>query len=147
MSASRLSKIIILTLGVSVLALSPVMAEDQQIKTAPPEVAAETPSADQTKAKPKRSPNEFKFIGNGLFDSADTDGDAALSKEEFVAAHEKRFAEFDTDGDGKITREEALKKREEMHARMREKIKERRAKLEQERSERKEEKSEPAKSE
>jgi len=37
---------------------------------------------------------------------ADTDGDGFLSKSEFLAAQEKRFAEIDTNSDGKISKEE-----------------------------------------
>ncbi|MBU6234821.1 MAG: hypothetical protein KGQ41_03165 [Alphaproteobacteria bacterium] len=37
---------------------------------------------------------------------ADTDGDGFLSKAEFMAMHEKRFAEMDGDSDGKISKDE-----------------------------------------
>ncbi|MGB4106532.1 MAG: EF-hand domain-containing protein [Alphaproteobacteria bacterium] len=52
----------------------------------------------------------------------DTDKDGAISKAEFLAMHEQRFAEFDTNSDGKISKEESdakkaewKEKRKEMH--------------------------------
>lgn len=59
----------------------------------------------------------------------DTNGDGAVSKEEFMAAQEKRFADMDTDGDDSISDEEykgALGKWKEKRAALREKLKEKR---------------------
>ncbi|HEY8964503.1 MAG TPA: hypothetical protein VIN59_08600 [Alphaproteobacteria bacterium] len=47
---------------------------------------------------------------------ADTNGDGILSKAEFMAAQEKRFAEIDKDGDGNITKEEHKAHRESKKA-------------------------------
>lgn len=58
--------------------------------------------------------------------NADTDGDGFLSKAEFMAVHEKRFAEMDNDSDGKISKDEMKAHRETM----REKFKEKRAEWE-----------------
>ena len=41
-----------------------------------------------------------KFLEN------DTDGDGAISKAEFIAAHEKKFDEMDADNSGTLTKEE-----------------------------------------
>ncbi len=43
----------------------------------------------------------------------DTDKDGVVSKAEFLAMHEARFAEFDTNGDGTISKEESDAKRAE----------------------------------
>lgn len=58
--------------------------------------------------------------------NADTDGDGFLSKTEFMAVHEKRFAEMDKDSDGKISKDEMKAHRETM----REKFKEKKAEWE-----------------
>jgi len=54
--------------------------------------------------------------GAAMLDSADTDGDGLLSKAEFVAVHEKRFAEMDANNDGKVSRDEMKAHRESMKA-------------------------------
>jgi hypothetical protein len=54
----------------------------------------------------------------GMMDKIDTDHDGSISKAEFMAVQEKRFAELDTNGDGKITKEEGEAKRKEWHAKM-----------------------------
>ena len=54
----------------------------------------------------------------------DTNGDGTITKDEFLAHAEKRFAKMDANGDGTITRGEAKEAREKM----REKRKERREK-------------------
>lgn len=51
-----------------------------------------------------------------MFTKNDTDGDGAVSKEEFLASAEKKFTAMDKDGDGKITKEEAKTHHEEMRA-------------------------------
>lgn len=58
--------------------------------------------------------------------NADTDGDGALSKTEFMAVHEKRFAEMDGNSDGSISKDEMESHRETM----KEKFKEKRAEWE-----------------
>ena len=44
--------------------------------------------------------------GGKMMEKMDTDGDGKVSKAEFVAAHEARFAKTDTDADGFLTAEE-----------------------------------------
>lgn len=56
--------------------------------------------------------------------NADTDGDGNLSKAEFLAVQEKRFAEMDTNGDGNVTKDEMKSHRETMKAKFQEKRKE-----------------------
>lgn len=41
-----------------------------------------------------------------IMEKLDTDSDGFISKDEFMAVHEKRFGEMDGDGDGKLTAEE-----------------------------------------
>ena len=45
---------------------------------------------------------------------ADSNRDKRLTREEFIAAHEKRFAAMDADGDGKVTAAERKAAREKM---------------------------------
>jgi len=73
-----LSAAAVLTLGVAL----PAFAEDAAPAQAP---------ADKAVHKAK----------------ADTDGDGFVSKAEFMAEQEKRFAEIDSNGDGKLAEEEA----------------------------------------
>lgn len=56
--------------------------------------------------------------------SADTDGDGFLSKAEFMAVQEKRFAEMDKDSDGKVSKDEMKAHRETMKEKFKEKRKE-----------------------
>lgn len=42
-----------------------------------------------------------------FFEKMDLDSDGAVTKEEFIKAHEERFSKMDANGDGKITKEEA----------------------------------------
>ncbi|MGD8326928.1 MAG: EF-hand domain-containing protein [Sphingomonadales bacterium] len=61
----------------------------------------------------------------------DTDGDGAVSRDEFLAHHKSRFAKVDTDGDGVISDEEKQAAREAHKAKMAEhhaKMQERRKK-------------------
>ncbi|MCD8497515.1 MAG: hypothetical protein LRZ85_05205 [Alphaproteobacteria bacterium] len=59
-----------------------------------------------------------------MFEETDTDGDGMMSKDEFMAFHEKRFAEMDGNGDGKISTEEAKAKAQEWREKMKERRKE-----------------------
>lgn len=46
------------------------------------------------------------------YKEADSNGDGAISKTEFLAAQEKRFDTLDLNGDGSITKDEAKENRE-----------------------------------
>ena len=72
----------------------------------------------------------------GMFEKEDTNGDGVVSKAEFLANAEKKFAEKDKDGNGEISQEEAKEHREAK----REKMKEMREKMKEKRAERKAEK-------
>jgi hypothetical protein len=54
-----------------------------------------------------------------MFERTDTNGDGAISYEEFSAKAERRFKKMDANSDGKVTKEEA----KNHHAAMREKYK------------------------
>lgn len=54
--------------------------------------------------------------GAKMFERMDTDKDGFVTKEEFMAEHEKHFAETDADADGKLTQDEVSKKMEELRA-------------------------------
>lgn len=90
----------ILMLGIAVLALNaaPSFAEDK--------AAA---SAD--------APKHHK---SDMLKEIDADGDGAVSKNEFLAFHEKRFGEMDANNDGKISKEEHEAMRAEWKAKMKE---------------------------
>lgn len=60
------------------------------------------------------------YGGKGKWDA---NGDGMISKTEFMAAHEARFAEIDADNDGNISKDEMKSQREAR----KEKMKERRA--------------------
>lgn len=51
-----------------------------------------------------------------MMQKADTNGDGMISKEEFMAKHEKRFTEIDTSGDGQLSKDEMQAHREAMKA-------------------------------
>ena len=55
-----------------------------------------------------------------MMERIDTDGDGVISKAEFMAKHEEKFAKMDTDGDGNLTKDEM----EAAKAKMKEKWKE-----------------------
>ncbi len=64
--------------------------------------------------------------GSGaFFQKIDTDGDGAISSEEFMASHEDHFKKMDADGDGKVTQEEMHNARQAMKDKRQEKRKER----------------------
>ena len=69
----------------------------------------------------------------GIMEKIDTDGNGAISKSEYLAHAEKRFAEKDKDGNGEISKEEAKENREHR----KEKMKEMREKMKEKRAERK----------
>lgn len=105
----QLRKIFLAALALVVMAGAPAMAEDG----------------------PKGEHEGHKMMKN----DADTDGDGFLSKAEFMAVQEKRFAEMDGDSDGKVSKEEMKghfkkmkdvyqEKRKEMAEKMKEKAKE-----------------------
>jgi hypothetical protein len=64
------------------------------------------------------------MMGMAHSPNADTDGDGMLSKAEFMAVQEKRFAEMDGNSDGKISPEERKGHHDKMRAEFREKRKE-----------------------
>jgi hypothetical protein len=59
-----------------------------------------------------------------MFKDTDANGDGMMSKEEFMAFHEKRFTEMDTNGDGQISADEAKAKAKEWREKMNERRKE-----------------------
>ena len=52
----------------------------------------------------------------GMMEKMDSDSDGMVSKAEFMAFHEKRFAEMDANSDGKISKEEIDAKKAEWKA-------------------------------
>jgi Ca2+-binding EF-hand superfamily protein len=54
---------------------------------------------------------------------ADTDGDGAISREEFMRMHEKKFDKLDADGDGQISVEERKAAREKFKEHRKERMK------------------------
>lgn len=75
-----------------------------------PALAQDTPPAGGPDGHP----------GMDRMQSADTDGDGALSKAEFMAVQEKRFAEMDANSDGKVTKDEMKAHHESMKEKMKE---------------------------
>lgn len=53
-----------------------------------------------------------------MWEQADADGDGAVSKAEFLARSEERFALIDADGDGNISKEEMQSHHEAMRGKM-----------------------------
>ena len=53
-----------------------------------------------------------------MMEKVDTDGDGKISKEEFMAKHEKMFTKMDVDGDGYLSKEEMKNARTKMHDKM-----------------------------
>lgn len=63
--------------------------------------------------------HEGHHKGN-MFEKHDTNGDGVISKAEFMAEAEARFAKMDTDGDGNFSKDEAEAFREKMQEKMKE---------------------------
>lgn len=59
-----------------------------------------------------------------MMEKVDTNGDGMVSKAEFMAKHEGKFAEMDADGDGNLSKEEMQSARGEMKDKMKDKKKE-----------------------
>ena len=49
-----------------------------------------------------------------MMEKVDTNGDGMISKAEFMAKHEEKFAKMDKDGDGNLSAEEMKQARGEM---------------------------------
>lgn len=75
-------------------------------------------------AEDKPAGDDHKGGPGKMFKETDTNGDGQMSKDEFMAFHEKRFAEMDTSGDGQISADEAKAKAKEWREKMKEKRKE-----------------------
>lgn len=78
------------------------------------------PAASFAEDKPQ---GEHKGPGK-MFKETDTNGDGQMSKDEFMAFHEKRFGEMDGNGDGQISADEAKAKAQEWREKMKDKRKE-----------------------
>lgn len=82
------------------------------------------PAISHAEDKPTPPPAGEHGGPSKMFKDTDTNGDGMMSKEEFMAFHEKRFAEMDSNGDGQISGDEAKAKakewREKMNARRKE---------------------------
>ncbi len=90
-------------------------------------IALPAASFAEDKPEPPKGEQEHKGEHKGpgkMFKETDTNGDGQMSKDEFMAFHEKRFAEMDGDGDGQISGEEAKAKAQEWREKMKEKRKE-----------------------
>lgn len=73
-----------------------------------------------------------------MFEESDTDKDGALTKKEWLDAHEKRaeemFKKIDQDNDDKLTQEELAEGHKKFREEMKEKMKERREEFEERKS-------------
>ena len=67
----------------------------------------------------------------GMFKKHDTNGDGAVSKEEFLSHAEERFSKVDADGSGDISKEEAKAAHESKREKMKERMKERKERREE----------------
>lgn len=61
-----------------------------------------------------------------MFEKHDTNGDGVISKSEFLAQVEERFAKMDQDGNGEISKDEAKAGKKKMRENVKERIQERR---------------------
>lgn len=68
--------------------------------------------------------------GGKKFEKHDTDGDGAISKDEFLNHAAERFSNMDADGDGVVSKEEAKAGHEKKRAEMKARKEERKAKKE-----------------
>jgi hypothetical protein len=67
-------------------------------------VKTEDAAKEAPKADVKAEKGEHK--GHKMFEDADSNKDGKLSKEEFLARHEKKFGEIDANKDGSLTPDE-----------------------------------------
>ncbi len=58
--------------------------------------------------------HDHKKMPRKMLESIDTDKDKKISKQEWQAFHDKRFAEIDKDGDGFLTKDEFKAQRKAM---------------------------------
>lgn len=119
----------LLLLGISAIALSTPFASYAEDTAAekPATAAEEKAPAGEAKGKVMMGRESDMRHGDKMFESADTNTDGFVTKEEFIAASEKRFAEMDTDGDGKIAKTEVEARRAEWVKKMKELREKRRA--------------------
>lgn len=82
-----------------------------------------------------------------MFESKDTNGDGVISKSEFMAHAEEKFAEMDKDGDGSISKDEAKENVKGKREKMKEKRDEWKEKRKEKLQEKMEEKVEETKTE
>ena len=117
-------------LTLSVAFLSPAQSEDK-VPPPPPENAASTPSNGSSPGRGRTPFNVEEYLKR-----MDANGDGKVSKEEFMAFHQKeleeRFKRLDANGDGFVDKSEleqamkSLRGGEGMGARLRERMQERR---------------------
>ena len=81
-------------------------------------------------AAPALADNHSDGKKGGMFAKHDTNGDGVISKSEFLAHAEERFATMDADGNGEVSKDEAKAGKEKM----RERVKERREKIKEHRN-------------
>lgn len=81
------------------------------------------PAVSHAEDKPTPPAQGEKGPGK-MFKETDTNGDGKMSKDEFMAFHEKRFSEMDKNGDGQIDSDEARAKAKEWREKMEERRKE-----------------------
>jgi len=66
--------------------------------------------------------------GAKMFEKHDTNSDGTISKDEFLAHATERFENMDADGDGRVSKEEAKAAGDAKRAKMKDKMKARKAK-------------------
>lgn len=116
-----MNRTLALTLAAALsLGAAHAMAED----AAPAPVAAEAAAAHAKHDQMKRmSPEDMQKRHDEMFAKSDKDGDGALSRDEFQAAHmeraDKAFDTIDANKDGKLSKEELKEGRKAWHKKMR----------------------------